>query len=200
MDARAVPERGDFRSGGLALLDRKQVGFVHQHHRRRAAATDEHKVALHPADVKIRAGVGDDGDDVDVRADDLRLAAVTRHFPGKTSAPGQRRTDDGRLVFIAQLDQHPVTDGGQVGIARRLVPDATAENDVNFISSFDERTVVNHRLTDQPRRNPAFPRESSGGLFQIVVPSKFFQSHLPGNRSATRAAVDSHLFRLSRES
>ena len=109
----------------------------------------------------------------------LRLRAVAGHFAGKTRFPGQRGADDGVRVFIAELERHPVADGGQVRIAGGLMPDAAAEHDVDFLAVFEERAEVDGRLADQARRHPAFRAVGREGGFKIRIPAEFLEGHPP---------------------
>ena len=95
---------------------------------------------------------------VDVRADDLGLRAVAGHFAGKTRPAGQRGADHVGLVFIAQLDRHPVADGGQIRIAGGLVPDAAAEDDVDFLAAVEKRAVVDRASRGSAARGPSLFR------------------------------------------
>jgi hypothetical protein len=129
----------------------------------------------------VGAGIGDHGDDVDVRADHLLFHALARHLAGKAGAPGQARPDHVVLVLPAQLDGDPIADGGQVGVGFGLVPDLAGEHAVDLLHLVgvlgDEGAVVDRGLADQPRGHPPFRlvRGESGG--EVVVPSELGERH-----------------------
>ena len=181
MDACAIPQRGNLRSGALVLFFGKQVGLVDEHHSLGAAALDEHEVALHAAEVKIRARIGDHGYEIDIRADHLCLGTVAGHLAGEAGAPWQHGADHIILVFASELHGHPVAHGGEVGIAGGLVPDAAAEHGIDFLAVIEECTEVDGRLTDQARRHPAFGAIGCEGSFKSGVPAEILEGHPPQN-------------------
>ncbi len=119
------------------------------------AAANEGEITFHPPQIEVGAGIGDDGNDVDIRADDLCLAAVSGHFPGKNRPARELGSDDMRPAFIAFLNGHPVTDSGQIGVHFRRVPQPSAEDAVDFLAALQKCGEVDGSFPDKPGGNPA---------------------------------------------
>jgi hypothetical protein len=88
MDIRLRAQRAQFIRTALIVDLGEKVGFVHQHHRLRAAAADQGKVALHPPWVVVGSGIRHHRHHVHVRADHLFLHALAWHFAGEAGLPG----------------------------------------------------------------------------------------------------------------
>ena len=73
------------------------------------------------------------------------------------------------------------------------MPDAAAEDDVDFIAIAGEGTVVDHGLTNQARGNPAFRRIGGEGCLQVIIPSEVTQAHPLGKANREAAYVDSRI-------
>lgn len=105
---------GHGREAQLQFLRGQQIRFGHEDDRFHAAVRGHDQIAFQTVRVEVEMGGLDDEGGVDVGRDQLLLRAVAR---GSAPQQGLARHDlmnDGRRVAVVILDNHPVSDAGQV--------------------------------------------------------------------------------------
>jgi hypothetical protein len=134
------------------------------------------QIALQPAEVEIGIAPLDDERDVDVGRDGLVFNPLSGRFPAEKRPPGKDVLDDGQGPAIIEVDEHPVSDAGQIQAGLGLEEKAAGGFGPDFGPLVpDEKTVpVNGR---NPGASEALPRRGGSPFFKPPVEAEILEVH-----------------------
>lgn len=161
--------------GGLVFGGGEQVGFVDEDDGFGSAAADDGEVAFHAAFAEVWAGVGDDGDDVDVSGDDLFFGAAAGGFAGETGAARETGADDAFVAFDVEGD--PVADGWEFGVGDGVVVEFSADDGVEFVAVAEESAAGEIVVAEEPCGDEAGFFVRGEGVFEEGIPAEVSERH-----------------------
>ena len=161
--------------GGLVFCGGEEVGFVDEDDGFGSAAADDGEVAFHAALAEVWAGVGDDGDDVDVSGDDLFFGAAAGGFAGETGAAWETGADDAFVAFDVEGD--PVADGWEFGVGDGVVVEFSADDGVEFVAVAEESAAGEIVVAEEPCGDEAGFFVRGEGVFEEGIPAEVSERH-----------------------
>ena len=112
-----------------------------------------------------------------VDRDDLLDGGIAGGAAGELGSAREHGVNIGKGFAGTRVQGDPVADGGQFGVARGVVVDLPAHDDLVFLAVAGEGAVGDLVVADEARGNPARFRDARKGFLEERIPAEVGQGH-----------------------